>query len=169
LSPLNTDSLNKIEGALAILVLDQNEYSSDSDMFKNMLCGNSHNRWYDKSIQLILSKNGHFAINYEHSGVDGTTLGNLVRFIYKNTKAYEKNKTGNPVHSTEEINFILDQDIEMEIVKAKAESNRVCFDNFHCLCGKSHKRQFQGSHGKTYRANKRMQEGIWSRPAYVWP
>ena len=125
LSPLNTDSLNKIEGALAILVLDQNEYSSDSDMFKNMLCGNSHNRWYDKSIQLILSKNGHFAINYEHSGVDGTTLGNLVRFIYKNTKAYEKNETGNSVHSTEEINFILDKDIEMEIVKAKAESNRV--------------------------------------------
>jgi len=124
LDPSNADSLNQIEGALAILALDSNEYESDSQMFKNMLCGNSRNRWYDKSIQLILSRDGHFAINYEHSGVDGTTLGNLVRFIYKNTKPHEEIKEGYVAHEVEEICFTLDGHIKNEIEKAEAESEK---------------------------------------------
>jgi len=124
LEPSNADSLNQIEGALAVLALDSNEYASDSEMFKNMLCGNSRNRWYDKSIQLILSKDGHFAINYEHSGVDGTTLGNLVRFIYKNTKPHEEIKEVNSAHEVEEICFTLDGHIKNEIEKAEAESEK---------------------------------------------
>jgi len=124
INPSNADSLNKIEGALAVLALDSNEYESDSEMFKNMLCGNSRNRWYDKSIQMILSRDGHFAINYEHSGVDGTTLGNLVRFIYKNTKPHEEIKEGNTAHEVEEISFTLNEHVKNEIEKAEAESEK---------------------------------------------
>jgi carnitine O-acetyltransferase len=123
IDPQNTDSLNKIEGALAIIALDLIEYDSVSAMFKGMLCGNPINRWYDKSIQLILSKDGHFAVNYEHSGVDGTTLGNLVRYLHKNMLPYELTKEQDSAINMEEILFKLDSTIEKEIGKARIESN----------------------------------------------
>jgi carnitine O-acetyltransferase len=124
IDPTNANSLDKIEGALAILALDQSEYNSYSAMFKSMLCGNSSNRWYDKSIQLILSKDGHFAVNYEHSGVDGTTLGNLVRYLHENMKAYELTKEEDSAINMEEIIFNLDSNIEKEIEKARIESDK---------------------------------------------
>lgn len=128
IDPANTDSIDQIEGALAIIALDKNEYRSNSEMFKGMLCGNPSNRWYDKSIQLILSKDGHFAVNYEHSGVDGTTLGNLVRYLYKNMKAYELTKDPCSAINIEEIIFKLDSNIEKEIENARLESDKA-FDS----------------------------------------
>lgn len=38
-----------------------------------MLHSDGHNRWFDKSIQLIVCDNGRAGINMEHSGFDGHT------------------------------------------------------------------------------------------------
>ena len=128
IDPTNKTSLDKIEGALAIICLDQNEVGSGSAMFKSMLAGNPENRWFDKSIQLILSKDGQFAVNYEHSGVDGTTIGNLVRYLYKNMHAYRMPLPQAPTIRIEEISFKMDSLIENEIKSAIIQSKKA-YDN----------------------------------------
>ncbi len=103
LDQINYDSLKIIDSALAVIILDQSEYSSEAEMFKNMLCGNPSNRWYDKSLQFIVNKENHFAVNYEHSGVDGTTLGNLSRFLYCNMKPHKRENNKNMTNLSKEI------------------------------------------------------------------
>ncbi|MCK5762760.1 MAG: choline/carnitine O-acyltransferase [Clostridiales bacterium] len=117
----NHKSINLIETALAVIVLDHTVQINDSEMFKSMLCGDSNNRWYDKSLQFIVS-NHQFAVNYEHSGVDGTTLGNLVRYLYKSMKAYDNDKIMETKIQSKELIFTLDDSLKSAISEAKTIS-----------------------------------------------
>lgn len=42
-------------------------------------------RWYDKSLSLLVAKNGLAAINFEHSWGDGVAILRLFNEIYKDT------------------------------------------------------------------------------------
>ena len=43
-------------------------------------------RWFDKSIQLIVTKGGHAAINFEHAWGDGVAVLRLLEELYKDKK-----------------------------------------------------------------------------------
>jgi carnitine O-acetyltransferase len=93
--PINYKILRIIDSALFVVVLDDIELDSLSDLSKNMLCGLSilekgaqvgtcTNRWYDK-LQLIVTKNAKAGINFEHTGVDGHTVLRFCSDIYTDT------------------------------------------------------------------------------------
>jgi carnitine O-acetyltransferase len=93
--PINYKILRIIDSALFVVVLDDIELDSLSDLSKNMLCGLSilekgaqvgtcTNRWYDK-LQLIITKNAKAGINFEHTGVDGHTVLRFCSDIYTDT------------------------------------------------------------------------------------
>ncbi|CDR37639.1 CYFA0S01e13894g1_1 [Cyberlindnera fabianii] len=90
--PTNYKIIRIIDSALFVVVLDDIELESLSDLSKNMLCGLSildkgaqvgtcTNRWYDK-LQLIITKNAKAGINFEHTGVDGHTVLRFCSDIY---------------------------------------------------------------------------------------
>ena len=118
----NEKNLHQIESALGVFIIDQNQYENDSQMFKHLFCGDHYNRWYDKSLQCILNEAGDFGINYEHSGVDGTTLGHLVAYLYRNLRAFEP--SSKPIEKTpvDEIAFTVDNLLESAIKEAAALS-----------------------------------------------
>lgn len=64
---VNTDTLNAIDSSLFVVCLDY--YSSPNDIDKshrNMFHGQeARNRWFDKSIQLIVENNGRAGVNGE--------------------------------------------------------------------------------------------------------
>lgn len=62
-----------IEGALFVLAFDDRPVSDAGSAAKVFLHGR-HNRWYDKSLQLIVSANAKAAINFEHSWGDGVSV-----------------------------------------------------------------------------------------------
>lgn len=130
ISPMNEEYFNLIESALAIIVLNQNEYSKSDTFFKNMLCGDSNNRWHDKSIQFIITKDAHIGLNYEHSGIDGTTLGNLEKFIFTETKSHKYSNDIIEPELPDELIFKKDKYIISEIEKAKLGS-RSAFDQLN--------------------------------------
>ena len=122
LSPYNKTSLEEIEKALAVFIIDDQEPESESELFKHFFCSNPANRWYDKSLQFILNDNGDLGINYEHSGVDGTTLGRLVSYLYAHMEPVKKEvATGEQQAdaSCYEITFVLDDELEIEIQEAR--------------------------------------------------
>lgn len=64
---VNTDTLNAIDSSLFVVCLDY--YSSPNDIdrsHRNMFHGQeARNRWFDKSIQLIVENNGRAGVNGE--------------------------------------------------------------------------------------------------------
>jgi len=128
IDPGNENNLHQIESALAVFIIDQNRYENDSQMFKHLFLGDHHNRWYDKSLQCILNEGGHFGINYEHSGVDGTTLGHLVSYLYQNMRTLEPSSEGIKKTLVDEITFTIDDLIESAIREAAIEIQEA-FDN----------------------------------------
>lgn len=63
--PLNRHSLAAIEQAHFVICLDDREISS-----ARLIGGESCNRWFDKSVQIIAGPGGDMGLNLEHAGCD---------------------------------------------------------------------------------------------------
>ncbi len=63
--PLNRHSLAAIEQAHFAVCLDEREISS-----ARLIGGESGNRWFDKSVQIIAGPRGDLGLNLEHTGCD---------------------------------------------------------------------------------------------------
>ena len=87
--PRNKVFIETIESALFVLCLDDFSPEKLDDRFRAALHGDGKNRWFDKSFQFVVSKNGMFAVNGEHSGLDGYPVHSLIRFIYDESGSLE--------------------------------------------------------------------------------
>lgn len=88
---VNKTSLRTIERAAFVIILDENEHdydpndSSKLDAFAhNLLHGKGYDRWFDKSINFIILKNGKCGINTEHSWGDAAVTAHAVEYILLN-------------------------------------------------------------------------------------
>lgn len=99
----NRDSLDAIERSIFVLCLDtaapvifnhQNTIETkrnvrdDVSLASQMLHGlgtriNSANRWYDKTMQFIISEDGACGLNYEHSPSEGIAVVQLIEHLLK--------------------------------------------------------------------------------------
>lgn len=77
----NSDALTVIETALFCLCLDDESPADAREACDLLLHGNSGNRWFDKSVSLIVFANGQAGINVEHCKLDGTTVLQFVDAI----------------------------------------------------------------------------------------
>ncbi|CAJ1057386.1 carnitine O-palmitoyltransferase 1%2C liver isoform isoform X2 [Xyrichtys novacula] len=81
----NKQSLDAIEKAAFFVTLDDTEQrfeesnpvKSLDSYAKSLLHGNCHDRWFDKSFNLIVFKNGTMGLNAEHSWADAPIIGHL--------------------------------------------------------------------------------------------
>lgn len=65
----NKQTLEVIDSAMFAVSLDDTAPDGLVDESHCMLHGTGENRWFDKSFQLIITKNGKAAVNFEHSCV----------------------------------------------------------------------------------------------------
>ncbi|KAI9555588.1 hypothetical protein GHT06_018103 [Daphnia sinensis] len=89
--PVNRASLKAIEDSIFVMCLDksskiENNVPSSTRMALQLLHGygsanNSGNRWFDKTLQLIVSEDGVNGLCYEHSPTEGPPIANLADFI----------------------------------------------------------------------------------------
>ena len=105
LDALNRDSLDLIERCIFLVCLDQSESDSleEDDELVNFNKGikrdfvslgeqilhggknlfNSSNRWYDKTMQIIIGTDGLFGLNYEHSPAEAIAVIQLIEHLFK--------------------------------------------------------------------------------------
>lgn len=69
--PLNAETLEVIDSALFILVLEDRNPANMKQRMELSLHGQGCHRWFDK-LQVIVQPDGHLTINFEHSFSDGT-------------------------------------------------------------------------------------------------
>ncbi|KAL7643720.1 UNVERIFIED_CONTAM: hypothetical protein RMT77_005726 [Armadillidium vulgare] len=87
-SGVNKTSLETIEKAAFVLILEDDDYDYDAkdasqlDRFGHaMLHGKGYDRWYDKSFNIIVMKNGRIGFNAEHSWADAAVVAHLWEYI----------------------------------------------------------------------------------------
>ena len=97
IDPQNKASLDTIESALFALCLDDFSPDTLDERFRAILHGNGRDRWFDKSFQFIVGKNGTWGANGEHSWLDGYPVHRLIRFIYDESTRLPKSikRSGN--------------------------------------------------------------------------
>uniref|UniRef100_A0A1A9W083 Choline/carnitine acyltransferase domain-containing protein n=1 Tax=Glossina brevipalpis TaxID=37001 RepID=A0A1A9W083_9MUSC len=87
----NNDLLTKqIDNALFCVCLDTPEdpvYDDNNPvpLLNHFLAGKATNRWFDKSVSLLLGNDGTAAVNFEHSWGDGVAVLRYFNEIYKET------------------------------------------------------------------------------------
>ncbi|XP_076363442.1 carnitine O-palmitoyltransferase 1, liver isoform-like isoform X2 [Tachypleus tridentatus] len=102
---LNKTSLDIIEKAAFVLILEDEEFQFDPkdpsklDSFGQLLLhGKGYDRWYDKSFNLVVSRNGRVGFNGEHSWADAPILAHLWEFcLAKDFFSLGYTKEGNTV------------------------------------------------------------------------
>jgi carnitine O-acetyltransferase len=83
---LNTQSLRVIETALFVVCLDESEPAGLEELSRVLLHSDGKNRFFDKSIQIVVCRNAKAGINMEHSGLDGQTVLRYAAAIYSDSK-----------------------------------------------------------------------------------
>lgn len=89
-------SLRVIDSALFVVCLDhvsphslseqsQNCLSGTYDIEAGLQVGTCLNRWYDKSLQIIVCENGSAGVNFEHSHLDGHTVLRFASDVFTDT------------------------------------------------------------------------------------
>eukprot|EP00039_Didymoeca_costata_P028328 m.20685 g.20685 ORF g.20685 m.20685 type:complete len:657 (-) comp6920_c0_seq1:151-2121(-) len=70
----NKTLIEQIDSALFTICLEDESPMDLSSETHCMLHGNGRNRWFDKSISIIVTKNGRSAVNFEHAWGDGAAV-----------------------------------------------------------------------------------------------
>tara|TARA_Y100001954_G_scaffold52647_1_gene56059 strand:- start:22779 stop:24662 length:1884 start_codon:yes stop_codon:yes gene_type:complete len=76
--------LDELEKSLFVLSLDLNEFpSTKSDRVRLAIDGRAENRWYDKSLNLSISKNGTISVNCDHLIMDGSPFLEMINSAFE--------------------------------------------------------------------------------------
>lgn len=129
IDPINRENLKKIENAIFAVCLDDSSPKTLEEASRNMLYGNGKNRWYDKSIQFIITKNGFVGINMEHTGVDGSPMSKVIQYLYDELDKSLKEETGGEIKKPESLHFILRNDLQKTLENATKKFKDVAFDH----------------------------------------
>ena len=94
--PSMEQALKIVESGAVLVGLDETTPNSREESCVKLLTGgkaSGNNRWFDKSVQLLVAKNGKNGILGEHSMMDGMVLVNLSDHITKTTYADAKDRS----------------------------------------------------------------------------
>ncbi|KAH0628094.1 hypothetical protein JD844_008813 [Phrynosoma platyrhinos] len=81
----NEENLKKIDSAVFCLCLDNTSPQDEIELAHCFLHGNGFNRWFDKSISLIVTSDGSAGVNFEHSWGDGVAVLRFINEVYRDS------------------------------------------------------------------------------------
>ena len=116
---INKRNLKVIEQALFIFIMEDPPAISDTAFATRLLTQTSNNRWFDKSLQWIVSSDGFIGANIEHTPADGQSWLAFFNYI---DQQLQQPPAASPIQQT-----ILPEALEWEIspsLKQKIESCR---------------------------------------------
>lgn len=126
LASQNESTLRQIDSALFVLVLDSDAFqgTEQEKLAHHFLHGPVHNRWFDKSFSLLLTADGHAAINFEHSWGDGVAVLRYFNDIYTDSIEQPYVHPGqsaniNPEPYIQRLDFIVNDSVKAAVQKAQ--------------------------------------------------
>lgn len=86
-SKVNAKSLQAIAASLIVISMDEESMNSEEAIENLML--NGANKYFDKAIQVIITKKCELGYSIEHSSVDGTTIFAVISHVNKGLSSEE--------------------------------------------------------------------------------
>lgn len=120
----NTDALDKVERALLCLCLDDFTATDVEDVCARLLHGDGANRWYDKSVSLIVFADGRAGLNVDRGGLDETTVADFVDTLLGSPPAEHARRAGAASQgppAAERVEFELDEALRANVRVAGEE------------------------------------------------
>ncbi|KAF6034717.1 hypothetical protein EB796_006976 [Bugula neritina] len=129
----NPSHLDKIEKSIFLLCLDKqpretHDPSADelSRSARQMLYGDgtkasSTNRWFDKTLQFVVGRNGNIGLNYEHSPAEGPPIAALLDHIQDYINKGRESEPSKGTTDIQHLSFTVNSSIEKAIETAKTE------------------------------------------------
>ncbi|RMZ94593.1 carnitine O-palmitoyltransferase mitochondrial, partial [Brachionus plicatilis] len=150
----NKEALDQIDTALFCIALDDCEVSDPTEMSHEFLYGDPANRWFDKSNTVIINKNGHAAVNFEHSWGDGVAVLRFFNEVYDDTvKNGFVNAKTRPSFDRGEIKKFVTK-LEFKLNDEAKKSIRKAEENYRKATGGLNMRNFeQDSFGRLFVKN----------------
>ncbi|KAK2579173.1 hypothetical protein KPH14_002697 [Odynerus spinipes] len=138
----NENVLKKIDSAVFTLVLDDDHIGEDyNKLLRTYLHSDGTNRWFDKSFNLIVTKDGYAGLNFEHSWGDGVAIlrffNDVKAEISKKPRFHPedvKSSLDQQCSEVEELRFVLDPKINHIINEERKNYEtwvkQLCVDHF---------------------------------------
>ncbi|CAG8509740.1 1973_t:CDS:10 [Racocetra persica] len=131
ISPQNRESLTLIENALFAVNLDDYATGTDLDKFLgNIFHGvDGHNRWFDKSMSIIVDSNGRAGMNGEHSPCDALIPLLMFKWILKVPVTLNAHLSGRPIPPPFRIRFVTNEQTLKDIFVAENKTKALIADS----------------------------------------
>jgi carnitine O-palmitoyltransferase 2 len=123
----NQEALRLVDSAVYCIALDDLSSEDPDKLLTNFLHGDPKNRWFDKSISLIVTQNAQAAVNFEHSWGDGVAVLRFFTEIFSDTEKHRFVTTKSKVDSNadfgeiKKLEFKLDDGLISAINEAKSK------------------------------------------------
>jgi carnitine O-acetyltransferase len=124
----NRAALEQVESSLMLVCLDdQHSPQTLSETAQRVRDGNPHNRWYDRSVQLVVFGNGKAGLWVEHSALDGDPATRFGAALWELGSASSQHLDETVAGSLpfRPLDWALDADAEEDLRRARAYSERL--------------------------------------------
>ncbi len=115
----NKKTISVIDTALFVVCLDDSSPQNLTETARSMMHGDGNNRWFDKSLQLIVCPNGKYGVCAEHSGLDGSVIGKMFKVITEGNFAYAWQEQAFRPHTFTLLDIDTTEEIEGVMQQAK--------------------------------------------------
>ncbi|PID15634.1 hypothetical protein CSV63_07605 [Sporosarcina sp. P34] len=126
---INAENLQSIADSLVVLSIDEESTNSD-EAIQNLLLGGK-NKYFDKTLQIVITKAGEVGYSVEHTAVDGTTSFAVIQYIQdqlNSTDTESIEKKGRP--GAEKLEWILSAELLEEFHKLEIENEKTVQNYF---------------------------------------
>ncbi len=127
-SESNRKLLHAIDSAIFVLCIDNLAPTTKEECLAHFLHANGRNRWFDKALQFIVTKNNKIGLNLEHTGFDGSVITNMNKYIYNNIQSYLGDILDGDLARRERNDFVLPDSIREVIKKRDCELDQYAAD-----------------------------------------
>ena len=121
----NARALEKIESALFVVCLDHHQPDSEINRYSTFLHNYGVNRWFDKSLQIVVSPNAEAGVVFEHSWGDAGTVVSFMDKIYQDSLSSPRIPSLG-VANVNQIHFHLTDSLKQAIDCAKVDIEDKC-------------------------------------------
>ncbi|KAM5259258.1 carnitine O-acetyltransferase isoform 5-T8 [Hipposideros larvatus] len=127
---VNRESVRSIQKSIFTVCLDAPMPRVSEDVYRSQVAGqmlhgggsklNSGNRWFDKTLQVIVAEDGSCGLIYEHAAAEGPPIVSLVDHVIEYTKKAELVRSPMvPLPMPKKLRFNITPEVKNDIEKAK--------------------------------------------------
>ena len=122
----NAHTLERIESALFVLCLDASQPDTELDRIHTSLHNYGVNRWFDKSLQIVISPSAEAGVSFEHSWGDSGTVVSFMNKVYRDSLLSPRIPSSGVSTEIDRIHFHLTDSLKQAVDSARVDIENRC-------------------------------------------